>query len=69
MLAIEYGRCDVCGKENQLHRMYIRYPDIKCACHSPCHFDLVMHCKDCTPKVPEYTKISLKTDILKVEVQ
>ena len=69
MGAIEYGRCDICGKENHLHRTYFHYPDIKCDCHSPCHWDLVRHCKECTPKHPEYTKISVRTDKLKVEVQ
>jgi hypothetical protein len=61
---VEYGKCDICGKEAVLQRTYFRY-DIKCECHSPYHFELVMHCKDCIPKEPEETKIILKTKALK----
>ena len=56
---IEVGKCDVCGKEAQLDREYYHY-DIKCECHGPQHFEIVRHCKDCTPKPPEKTKVSLK---------
>ena len=62
---IEYGKCEVCGHEAPLRRKYFHYPDIKCACHSPCHFDLVRHCGKCKPKQPAYTRIELRTDTLK----
>ena len=49
--AIEFGKCDICGKEDYLERTYFEY-DIKCACHTPRHFELVVHCKDCIPSIP-----------------
>lgn len=58
---IEYGKCDICGKETYLQRTYFRY-DIKCECHSPNHFELFRHCDTCTPKEPKETKITLKTE-------
>lgn len=64
MAEIEYGKCEICGKEGPLQRTYFRYPDIKCECHSPYHFDLVIHCDECVPTQPEYTKISVRTDRL-----
>ena len=48
---IEFGKCDICGKEDNLIRTYFEY-DIKCDCHSPRHFELVVHCKDCIPSMP-----------------
>ena len=48
---IEFGKCDICGKEDNLERTYFEY-DIKCECHSPKHFELVSHCKDCVPSMP-----------------
>ena len=60
------GKCGVCGKDDvPLIRTYFRYPDIKCTCHSPEHNILVDHCKDCTPKEPEYTKVEFRTSDLK----
>ena len=61
---IEFGKCDVCGKDAPLWRKYYRY-DIQCECHSPQHFDLVRYCKDCTPKPPKTTKITLKVESIK----
>ena len=55
---LEFGMCDICKKEDSLERTYFRY-NIKCHCHSPYHFELIIHCKNCTPKEPEY--IMLKT--------
>lgn len=52
--SIEFGKCDICGKEDNLGRTCFEY-DIKCDCHSPRHFELVVHCKDCIPSMP--TKI------------
>ena len=48
---IEFGKCDICGKEDNLERTYFEY-DIKCECHSPKHFELVRHCKNCIPSMP-----------------
>ena len=60
---IEHGKCEICGKEADLERTYFHYP-IKCECHSPNHFYLVIHCKDCTPKEPEYQRLQFKTETL-----
>ena len=56
----EFGKCDICKEDKPLERTYYRY-DIKCECHSPYHFELVIHCKDCVPEEPSETKIVLKT--------
>jgi hypothetical protein len=61
---VEYGKCEVCGKEAILQRTTFRYP-IKCECHSPYHFEMFSHCKDCIPKEPVETKVLLSTDKLK----
>jgi hypothetical protein len=60
----ESGKCEICGKEGLLQRTYFNY-NIKCECHSPNHFDLVRHCKDCIPKEPRETKVFFKTEDLK----
>ena len=60
----EHGKCDVCGVIGPLTRTYFRY-DVKCECHNNSHFELIRHHKDCTPKEPEYTKVSFKTEDLK----
>lgn len=60
---VEFGICDICKKENYMERTYFHY-DIKCECHSPKHFILIIHCKDCIPKEPKETKIILKTETL-----
>ena len=62
---IEFGKCDVCGKDSlQLTRTYFRY-NIRCECHSPFHFELICHCADCVPKEPLQTKVTFKTEYLK----
>lgn len=54
------GTCDVCGKEHvELRRKYYYY-GIKCQCHSPEHFEIVEHCKDCEPIPPSKTVISIQ---------
>jgi hypothetical protein len=64
---IEFGKCEICGKMKVLQRTYFNY-NIKCECHSPNHFELVIHCADCIPTEPVETKIVLKTSTLcKVE--
>lgn len=54
MDSIEYGICDMCGREAELSRKYYNY-DILCDCHSPMHFELIKHCKDCVPSEPVST--------------
>ncbi len=66
--AVEYGRCDICGKEAPLARRYFHY-GIPCECHSPNHFELVRHCKDCEPKEPGETTVKLRTDTLRVVIE
>lgn len=65
---VEHGICEVCGNEDFLTRTYFRYP-IKCECHSPQHFELIRHCKNCTPKEPEITKIQLRTSELNILIR
>lgn len=63
----EIGTCDVCGRENvQLARKYYNY-DIKCACHSPNHFEIVFYCKNCEPKEPEETTIQFRDERIEGE--
>ena len=58
------GKCEVCGKCEGLARHYFNYP-IVCECHSPSHFYIVNHCKNCTPREPEYQQVEFKTKDLK----
>lgn len=54
---IEFGKCDICGRETALERTYFYYP-IHCECcgckvnGQDCHFEMIRHCKDCIPAVP-----------------
>lgn len=61
----EYGQCDVCGKGGIVQRTYFHY-NIECECHSPKHFEMVRHCSTCTPKEPTETRVSIKTEKLKL---
>ena len=61
MGVIEYGKCEVCGKEKPLIRTYFHY-DFKCQCHSPNHFEFVRHCADCKPQKPTETKVLLSNE-------
>lgn len=55
---VEFGKCDVCQKENTLSRKYYYY-DIQCECCGAkhegknVHFEIVLHCSNCTPKEPK----------------
>jgi hypothetical protein len=55
--AIEFGKCDICGKKAQLERTYFEYA-ISCDCcgakheGKPVHFELVHHCSECIPSLP-----------------
>ena len=75
---IEYGICDVCGREANLQRKYY-YFNIKCECHSPKHSEMIKYCSDCVPLRPAETtieifdpidekikKITIDTEILKL---
>lgn len=65
---VEIGVCEVCGRQNvALNRKYYDYPDVKCTCHSPHHFDLVRYCDRCEPQQPTYTRIEVRTDSLRTE--
>ncbi len=55
----EFGRCEICHKVAGLKRTYFHY-DIKCDCHSPNHFELVIHCSECKPKEPRETKVMIR---------
>lgn len=57
---IMVGKCDVCGKENVELQRKVYYYGIKCECHSPQHFEIVEHCKDCTPKPPKRITVEIK---------
>ncbi len=59
----EFDRCDICKTEAPIERKYYPYP-VQCECHSPQHFEMVRHCKDCTPTEPETTKVIFKTSDL-----
>lgn len=62
--AIEVGKCDICGNTRPLQRKYYHY-NIQCECHSPQHFEFVSHCEHCVPKEPEFTKLTVSTEVLK----
>ena len=61
---MEFGKCEICGKEGGLQRTYFNY-DIKCECHSPNHFEVVSHCAKCKPEEPKITKLTVATSLLK----
>ena len=54
---IEFGCCEVCGKETVLERTLFIY-DVRCDCCGcvregrPCHFEIVRHCSDCPAPMP-----------------
>lgn len=58
MSNIEYGTCDMCGREANLQRKYYHF-NIKCECHSPKHFEMIKYCSDCVPLRPAETTIEI----------
>lgn len=66
--AVEFGKCDICGKEAVLNRTYFHY-DIHCECCGckedgrNMHFEVVHHCSDCVPDVPKVITPLLKSKI------
>lgn len=75
---IEFGICEMWGKEAPLSRTYFVY-DIHCECcgckedNKNMHSVLVRHCKDCVPDIPQViaprvkSKIDNKGYILKID--
>ena len=55
---VEYGKCEMCGREADLQRRYYEF-NVKCECHSPRHFELVKYCSDCIPIMPTETTIEI----------
>ena len=63
---IEYGKCEICGKEAQLERTYFFYP-VNCTCHGSIdergqnrHFEMVTHCKDCPAPMPKEIEVTTR---------
>ena len=54
----QFGECDICKKQTFVESKFYHY-GFKCDCHSPEHFERVNYCKDCVPKKPPYTKVTL----------
>ena len=55
---IEWGKCEICGKEGPLERTYFYYP-IHCECcgskdkdGQKMHFEMVRHCDGCPAPMP-----------------
>lgn len=65
---IEFGKCDICGKEAPLSRTYFIY-DIHCECCGckedgrNMHFKFVRHCKNCVPDIPQSIEPFVKSKI------
>ena len=57
--SVEVNNCSICGNLTEVSRKYYHY-GIKCDCHSPEHFEIVWHCKNCTPIPPKKTTIYIK---------
>lgn len=64
---IEYGKCEICGKEGPLERTYFYYP-IHCECcgskdkdGQKQHFEMIRHCKDCPAPMPKEIHPLLKS--------
>ena len=55
---MQFGKCDICKKHTIVESKFYYY-GFKCDCHSPEHFERVNYCKDCAPKKPPYTKVTL----------
>lgn len=53
MAGIEFGKCDICGKETALKRTYFKYRIGSCECcdsklndGTKGHFEVVHHCNE-----------------------
>lgn len=56
---IEWGKCEICGKEGPLERTYFFYP-VHCECcgskdkdGQKRHFEMVRHCDGCPAPMPK----------------
>lgn len=56
-----YGKCQVCGKVNYLHRKVYRVA-IECDCHNNGHVVYIDHCPECVPKFPEAFTVTYERD-------
>ena len=54
----QFGECDICKKQTIVESKFYHY-GFTCDCHSPEHFERVNYCKECAPKKPPYTKVTL----------
>ena len=59
---MQFGKCDICKKQTIVESKFYHY-GFKCDCHSPEHFERVNYCKDCVPKKPPYTKVTLTDEL------
>ena len=64
---VEWGKCEICGKEGPLERTYFYYP-IHCECCGSKdkdgqnqHFEMIRHCKDCPAPMPKEIHPLLKS--------
>lgn len=64
---VEFGKCEICGKETELERTYFYYP-IHCECcgskdkdGQKQHFEMVRHCKNCPAPMPKEIHPLLKS--------
>lgn len=67
-MELEFGKCDICGKEAPLSRTYFIY-NIPCECcgckedGKDMHSELVRHCENCIPDIPQNIKPLVKSKI------
>ena len=55
---VNVGKCDMCGKVAPVSRKTYHY-NIRCECHSPNHFEIVYHCRECVPFEPKTTSYTV----------
>ena len=65
-MSVEYGRCEVCGKEGPLTRTYRHFPGLECDCCHDSHFDFVRHCPTCIPPKCNTLKVVLTLEQAKL---
>lgn len=64
----EYGICECCYKEAPLTRTYFYY-NLPCECcgctidGKHYHSEMVSHCKDCVPDIPERLHVSMRCEM------
>ena len=65
---INVTKCNMCGKVAQVNRKYYHY-NIQCECHSPNHFEIVEHCRECVPFEPKTTVYTLNGQKYKADTE